>query len=82
MRFLTERIKSVEQALGIGYIDDAGLDYKEYITSEYPVVEVVSTGGHSGEQLPVVGTSGVTEALAQTNDRVTMKHKQRTVSNH
>lgn len=82
MRFLTERVKSVEQALGIGYIDDAGLDYKEYVTSEYPVVEVVSTGGHGGEHLPVVGTSSVTEALAQTNDRVMMKHKQRTVSNH
>ena len=80
VRFLTERIKTVESALGIGYIDDAGLDYKDFITGEYPLTETATATTHSGEHLPVVGTSGVTEALAQTSDRAMQKHKrQRTL---
>jgi hypothetical protein len=48
-RFLSDRIKHVEHALGMGYIDDAGVDYVEHVTDKFP------------KALPVKGTSGVTE---------------------
>lgn len=66
VRFLTKRINAVEQALGIGYIDDAGLDYKDYVTSLYPLAD--------DTPVPVVGEAGVS-TLAQTSDRTTQKHK-------
>ena len=66
VRFLTKRINAVEQALGIGYIDDAGLDYKDYVTSLYPLVEDTPK--------PVVGAHDVS-VLAQIGDRTTQKHK-------
>ena len=65
VRFLTERIKAVEGALGIGYIDDAGLDYQGYVTGLYPLPE-------THVQTPVVDQSGVT-TLAQTSDRTKQK---------
>lgn len=65
-RFLTDRMQAVEVALGIGYINDAGLKYDDHVTKNFPLKVAVATGG-----LPVVGTSGVTGSLAQTNDRVT-----------
>ena len=63
-RFLTDRMQAVEVALGLGYINDAGLKYDDHVTKNFPLK--VATGG-----LPVVGTSGVSGTLAQTNDRVT-----------
>ena len=72
LRFLTERIKTVESALGIGYIDDAGIEYKDYVTAEYPLAEPTPTAPAptTGGDLPVIGTSGVSEALAQVGDRL------------
>lgn len=55
-RFLSDRIKHVEHALGMGYIDDAGVDYVEHVTDKFPALKA----------LPVKGTSGVTGVVWTT----------------
>jgi len=37
LRFATDRIKAIEEALGIGYVDDLEVKYSGYFAKEYPV---------------------------------------------